>query len=871
MFILYIIFLVVGSALWLRYRVTVKGLDAIYKKGNKGILFLPNHPALIDPVIMNRVLFRHFHPRSLVDEKQIRQTALKYIRKRLRILPLPDMGIAGKAGLDKVVHQIDACADALKQGDNLLLYPAGRIYRSKYEKLRGNGGVARIIECYPDVRIVLVRTTGLWGSSFSRGRGYQEPFTKTLVSHIKHVLANLIFFCPRRNVQIEITEMPDDFPKHGDKEEINRYLERFYNQTARSNTYVPYYWWEHGGLRQVPEPDTINSPIDTHDVPDDVRRTVYAKLHEMTPKKTLQETYTLGTDLGMDSLQVAELQAWLQTEFGHQVNNPESLRTVGSVLMAAIGQSASVEPLFPIPPSWFVKEDATLLKVPENCHKVTDTFLELSKRNPNFVLVADQLSGVLTNRKIILAVMALKPSIEALPTDRVGILMPACAAALVVYLAVLFAGKIPVMVNWTVGSRNMKFCLEHANVKHILTSRIVIERLEGRGTDFSAGKDFFVFLEDIKSKISICHKIASLIASRFCWHSLRKAKVPEIAAILFTSGSESRPKTVPLTHENVISDIASAMDAMGLRNDDCIMGMLPPFHSFGLLLNFLMPAVAGLRVNYHANPTEGDMLARLIAAYHATMVIGTPTFVAGILRNATAAQLQSVRIIITGAEKCPEATYKMFHEKCPGAYFLEGYGITECSPVVALNRPATAKPGTVGTFISVLEWLIADKDGKQVPTGQTGMLYVRGPSVFKGYLNYDGPSPFVTLNGKEWYRTGDLVKMDADGCVTFMGRLKRFVKVGGEMVSLPAIEDVLLDHYRTKEKPIPLAVEAKGTDAQPDIILYTTIPLERDEVNQLLRDAGMSPIHHIRHIITIKEVPLLGSGKTDYQTLKTLG
>ena len=867
----YLLFVFLCIVLKIRYRIIIKGMKECLAKSGKGILFLPNHPALIDPVIISRILFRRFRPRALVDEKQIRQNViLRHLVNSLRILPLPDMGIAGKAGLEKVIHQIEECVNALKAGDNLLMYPAGRIYRSRYESLRGNGGVAHILKEYPDVRIVLIRTRGLWGSTFGRGRGYQEPFLKVLTSHIKHVLLNLFFFMPKRTVEIEFSELPDDFPKNGTKDEINRYLERFYNFEAPPNTYVPYYWWEKGGARVVPEPDTVISSQDTSDVPEDVRKKVYAKLHEMTDKRTLQESYTLGTDLGLDSLMVADLLIWVQNEFGVQVNSPETLRTVANVLMAAIGQSASAEPLKPIPPQWFIKEDANLLQVPEGARKLTDTFLIMAKQNPNYALVADQLSGVITSRKAILAIMALSPSIKAIPEERIGLIMPACVAVFVVYMSMLFAGKVPVLINWTVGSRNMKHCIDKAGIKHVLTSKTVVERLEGRGTDFSEIKDTFIYLEDIKKGISIFRKLYSLFCSHFNWSSLRNAKVSEYVGILFTSGSENMPKTVPLTHWNVISCVTSAMRALGLRRDDSVIGILPPFHSFGLLMNVVMPGVANLRVIYHANPTEGDMLARLVAAYRATMIVGTPTFAAGIFRNATPAQVQSLRIIITGAEKCPLATWNMMKEKNPNLYLLEGYGITECSPVVALNRPGNEKLGTVGTIIDCLEWLITDENDQPVPQGTTGMLNVRGDSIFPGYLDYDGPSPFVQIQGKEWYRTGDLVQADEAGRIIFMGRLKRFVKIGGEMVSLPAIEEVLLKLYRTKEQPNPLAVEAHGDDAHPEIVLFSVLDLQKEDINLQLREAGFAPIYNIKQVIKIPEIPLLGSGKTDYRTLKAM-
>jgi long-chain-fatty-acid--[acyl-carrier-protein] ligase len=865
----YFLYLLVKTFIPLRYRVRIQGFDECLAKGRKGILFLPNHPALIDPIILNAILFHRFRPRALADEKQIRQTVLKHLQKSLRMLPLPDIGIAGKAGHEKVIRQIGVCADALRQGDNLLFYPAGRIYRSRFEKLRGNGGVARILESYPEVRIVLVRTRGLWGSSFSRGKGYQTPFTETLFSHVKHLLANAIFFGPRREVTIEFHELPTDFPRSADKEVINRWLEDFYNEDAPVNTYVPYGWWERGGPRHVPEPETTNSPVNTRNVPEEVRRVVYDKLHEITNKRILKETDTLGTDLALDSLMVAELQAWIQDEFGHVVNNPETLRTVGSLLLAAIGESSSIEPLLPIPPKWFVKDDDSLLEPPGG-ERVTDIFLRHAAARPDFVLLGDQARGIFSHRKIILRIMALRPALAALPGDRLGILMPACAAVNIVYLATLFAGKIPVMINWTVGLRNMRHCLDNAGVRHIITSSLVIERLEGRGTDFTGVKESFLYLEDIGARISLPQKIGALLASRFCWRSLRRAPVPELAAILFTSGSENLPKTVPLTHRNVITNVASAMQALGLRQDDCSIGMLPPFHSFGLLMGCLMPALASLRIVYHANPTEGNMLARLIAAYRITMVVGTPTFIGNILRNATEAQMQSLRMAISGAEKCPDATAALFLEKCPQAVFLEGYGITECSPVVALNEQFSPRAGTIGKIINCLEWIVTDEQNQPVPPGQTGMLHLRGPSIFGGYLNYDGPSPFVTIQGKEWYRTGDLVAADQDGYITFKGRLKRFVKIGGEMISLPAIEEILLDIHRTEEMPLPLAVEAIGTEEQPNITLFTVLDLNRETVNHQLREAGLSPIHGIRNIVKVMEIPLLGTGKTNYRALKAM-
>ncbi|MBR6060125.1 MAG: AMP-binding protein [Victivallales bacterium] len=854
--------------LWLRYRIHVRGLEDVKKLGNKSVLFLPNHPCLIDPVILSSTLAADFRPRALVTEKQVRTTPLRYMRKQLRILEIPDLGVVGKTGIDKVEKQIGNCVEALRNGDNVLLYPAGRIYRSRFEDLRANGGVKRILEMYPEVRIVLVRTRGLWGSSFGRAKGYQTTFLETIFANLKTLFINFLIFTPRRDVTVEFFNCPDDFPKNESKEIINRYLEAFYNHDAPHNTYVPYRWWEKGGARSMPEPENFAPKINTDQVPADVRKTVYSKILEMTSNRIINDANLLGTDLGLDSLMVADLQLWIQDTFGHQVNNPETLRTVGSVLLAAMGQSDGIQPLRPIPKEWFIEPNKTPLEIPDGT-KVTEVFLKNAAKFPDRVLLADQNKGICSYKKMVLAIMVLKSAIEKIPGERIGILMPACMPVVLVYFATLFANKVPVMINWTVGLRNMRHCLKNAQVEHILTSQVVIEQLEGRGTQFEEIKDTFIYLEELAKGVSFFTKIRCLLASKFNWSSLRNAPVQDTAVILFTSGSENLPKAVPLTHLNLLNDAKYAMKHIDMTLDDCILGMLPPFHSFGVMINFIISTCSNCRLVFHANPTEGEMLARIVAAYRVTMGVGTPTFIAGIFRNATQEQVQSIRMTITGAEKCPQSTYELIHSKCPTAHVLEGYGITECGPIAALNPIVNAKQGTLGKPIGCEEWTVRDENLQPVPYDMTGMLYLRGANIFSGYMNYDGPSPFVTIDGKEYYQTGDLVSADADGFLTFRGRKKRFVKIAGEMVSLPAIEEVLQKHFKATDESLAIAVESVGTEEQPDITLFTTLDLERDDVNHTIRESGLSPIHSIKQIVKVAEIPILGTGKTDYRTLKS--
>jgi long-chain-fatty-acid--[acyl-carrier-protein] ligase len=340
--------------------------------------------------------------------------------------------------------------------------------------------------------------------------------------------------------------------------------------------------------------------------------------------------------------------------------------------------------------------------------------------------------------------------------------------------------------------------------------------------------------------------------------------------VLFTSGSENLPKAVPLSHANLLTNIGDVLRAVALKEDDALIGMLPPFHSFGITVTTVLPLCTGLRTVYHPNPTEASVLARVIEAYGVTILVGTPTFLHGIVRAADERQLASLRLAVTGAEKCSDTVYQALRQRCPTATILEGYGITECSPIVSANTPECSVAGSIGKLMPSLEGAVVGlEDGQRVAPGGAGMLLVRGPSIFSGYLQHEGESPFVTFEGRSWYRTGDLVRQDASGVLYFEGRLKRFVKLGGEMISLPAIEGVLLPRFASDaaEGP-PLAVEAVGTADNPEIVVFTPLALEREELNRAIREAGLSPLHHVRRVIRVPVIPVLGTGKTDYRGLK---
>ena len=861
----------VKALLWLRYRVRVRGLDKVADRGTGGILFLPNHPALIDPIIMGATLLKTFRPGFLADRDQIDRFFVRWLARRGGAKPIPDVAKEGPAAARRIREAIGECIDDLREGRNVLLYPSGHVYRGRYEDLRGNSAVETILKKLPDVRVVAVRTTGLWGSMFSWAPGM--PNVGACVRRaIKSLLLNGLFFSPRRTVNILFQEV-DDLPRDADRETLNRHLETFYNADAPPHTFVPYTWWDRDGVRILPEPAVGRHEGAAAAVPETTRRIVRDYLEELSGESGLSDDAHLARDLGLDSLDRGDVAIWLGTEFGFGEVDVEAIETVGDVMLAACGEIASAAraQLDPVPSKWFAAPGADRA-APLAGTTVPEVFLRQARRRPGGIIAADQASGARTWRDVVLAVMLLKRTIADLPGDRVGIMLPAGIGADVIYLATLFAGKTPVMVNWTVGPRNAVHSLDLVGVRSVLTARALVQRLEAGGTELGELVERFVYLEDIRQTLSKGAKLLAWLRSRTTWASLLPARPADHAAILFTSGSESLPKAVPLTHENILTNLRDAAKAIHIRHDDVLLGMLPPFHSFGLTIGMMLPLALGVRVVHHPNPTDSRTLGAIIDVYKATILAGTPTFLAGIVRRTTAEQLATVRLIVTGAEKCPQRLYDVLAERCPQATVLEGYGVTECSPVVSINREDDSRAGTIGTLLPSVQGVVVDVDtGDAAPDGATGVLLVRGPSIFEGYLEYDGPPPFVEFDGRQWYRTGDLVTRAADGIITFAGRLKRFVKLGGEMVSLPAVESVLMEHYArdTDEGPV-LAVEAGGDEARPELVLFAARDIPRDEANRRIREAGLSALHNIRRVIPIEELPLLGTGKTNYRALKAL-
>jgi long-chain-fatty-acid--[acyl-carrier-protein] ligase len=381
-------------------------------------------------------------------------------------------------------------------------------------------------------------------------------------------------------------------------------------------------------------------------------------------------------------------------------------------------------------------------------------------------------------------------------------------------------------------------------------------------------------MEDLRAGIGKLELLLTILRVRWMPRTLHAAvarvSADEPAVVLFTSGSEKAPKAVPLTHRNILSNVRGVLDVIGVSRRDVILGFLPVFHSFGVIVTGVLPILSGMRVVYHPDPTDAGALLRKIVSYRPTILCGTPTFVAHIAGRARPEDLASLRIIVLGSEKCPPDLFARLASLAPAAAVLEGYGITECSPIVACNRIGNTRPGSLGLPIPGVEVRIVDPETyTSRPAGQMGLLLVHGPNVFGGYIGFDGPPPFREMDGRRWYITGDLARIDEAGFIHFCGREKRFIKAGGEMISLPALEEPFASKFPPTDSGPRVAVEGIEIDGGGRrIVLFTTEPISLKEANETLAAAGQRGVMRIDEVRRVSDIPTLGTGKTDYKVLR---
>ncbi|MCH9613286.1 MAG: Bifunctional protein Aas [Chlamydiia bacterium] len=858
------LFLLLKIILKFRYRITITG-DDLSKIENKRVLILPNHPAEIDPIILMSVFEGRFKPRPLVVEYFFHMTGAGFFMRAIKAISVPNFDTSSNKWKMKLVDQVyENVEKGLEMGDNFLIYPSGHLQKQEREIVGGSSFVHGIVQRYPDVKIISVRISGLWGSLFSRAlTGQVPPFWKILVKGVKIILKNGIFFVPKRPVNIEIKDMTDLIPKEASRLDFNQYLDAFYNEKSDPLTLVSHSAFRED-LPEVIHKQKTRKKRRNLEISDEMRQAIFNEVRQLAETDNVGEEMDLSIDLGLDSLDIATLHAFLDQRYDIGDITPGELGTVYDLLEAASGHAdREGDTAVKLDKSW--PEEANRSDVrPPTGSTIQEAFLHICERMGSATAIADQNSGMLTYKRLKLGALLLAKKIREMPGDYVGILLPSSVGAYLTLIAVLMAKKLPVMLNWTAGVRTLNYSQKLLGLRTVITSRKFLDRVED--LDLGVLEEKLVFLEDVKASITFGDKLRALFGKPPTFEDVNEH---DPALLLFTSGTETYPKAVPLSHYNLLENQRAALRSIEINRHDIMFGVLPPFHSFGCSVTGLMPILAGMRAYFAPDPTDNQGMVRDIEHWKPTIICLAPSFFRNLFRVAEAGQLNSVRLFVTGAEKAPQELFNFVSNL--GKQVIEGYGITECSPMVSLNKNRTIEKG-VGKPLPGIDLCTIDPETQQTVPGE-GEICIKGPSVFSGYMSPTAKNPFVEIKGERWYRSGDIGSIDKEGNLILGGRIKRFVKIGGEMISLTALEDELSDAARRDnwhpdiESKASMAVAVQEAGDKPRIVLFSTFPISREKVNTALRTSGFGRIVKISEVREVGEIPITGTGKVHFRKL----
>jgi len=507
---------------------------------------------------------------------------------------------------------------------------------------------------------------------------------------------------------------------------------------------------------------------------------------------------------------------------------------------------------------------------------VADACLRGLKKNPGKVAVIDgHDSSQLQRGRLLAAALSLSRIVRArVPEQRVGIVLPPGAPAVLANLAVFFAGKIPVNLNFTAGQTALEASIRRAGIGSAITADAVRGRLKGFPWPPNV-----LLLDQLKDDIRR-GAVKWYLLSRLLPAGLlgRLARIPRDgdrseALLLFTSGSSGEPKGVVISHRNLLANTRQFGDMLDPAAADVIFGSLPYFHCFGLTVCLLYPIIEGMRVVTYPNPLDTAKCAALIERHGATLVLATPTFLRGYLKRAAREQFLSVKLLVTGAEKLPEELSEAFLAKF-GIEIMQGYGLTETSPAASFNLPnrvpdavqASNRRGSAGKLVAGLAAQIRDPEtGAPLTLHDRGMLWFKGANVFEGYLGDPVRTADVLHDG--WFRTGDLARFDEDGFLFIEGRMSRFSKIGGEMVPHETIEAKIVEAFGfSSEGERIVAITSSPDEAKGEmLVVLATREITKHELHEKLSAAGLPNLWIPRHILRVPQIPVLASGKLDIQ------
>lgn len=468
--------------------------------------------------------------------------------------------------------------------------------------------------------------------------------------------------------------------------------------------------------------------------------------------------------------------------------------------------------------------------------------------------------GDLLKKSLALGRLASKVSVQ---DENVGVLLPNVTNTICLIFGMSAMGCVPAMLNYTAGPAGIQNACIAANVKTIITSRKFIEAAKLENIIAGLGNLQIMYLEELRSQFSLTDKLWLMVfALHFPRWATHKTHADAPAVVLFTSGSEGKPKGVVHSHRGILANIAQIRAVIDFSPADKFMISLPLFHAFGFTCGAIMPLVTGCKLFLYPSPLHYRIIPEIIYDRGCTVLFGTSTFLGNYAKFAHPYDFYKLRYVVAGAEKLNDEVRRTWVEKF-GIRILEGYGATECAPVLAVNTPMTYKTGTVGPLLPGLILQLEAVPGIE----HGGLLSVRGPNVMLGYYLFDNPGILKPpVDG--WYSTGDIVDIDHEGFITIKGRVKRFAKVAGEMVSLETVEKIA-----TQASPNLQHAASTQVDAQrgENIVLFTTdATLAKDVLQAAAKTLGAPELAIPKKIVIIEAIPLLGTGKTDYVKLKEM-